>query len=340
MQKRAEKFIPVAVEVGGVMAAKNEFGDLFRKAAEAGHYGRMAATRTAQGTYLITPAGGLLASGNEQNPKATLQLIDKALAAWDKLPAADRLPAKPPAADTRSGPKSKFPDGGLALDVSLRKQFPRPLTDQPVSAKVLEGSGLPARLQTFAGRKPETYWEVEWNQDHAWLTKQEARKLLPDELVKGKAGKVDPDLVTRLARLHMLDTVRALADVYPAECVSAAELTAEVVKADGDVVEVRYTGAVKVKQEKLPPFARTADQTSPVPKKPERGYDAKLLGKATYDRKRERFTAFELVALGEKTGGSKLSPFDRTHMGVTFTLAKPAAFDPIEPRYLSEYGWK
>jgi hypothetical protein len=340
VQGKAAKFLPVAVEAGGMMAAKGEYGDLFRKTAEAGHYGKTAATRTAQGTYLITPSGRLLASGNDQNPKATLKLMDDALAAWDKLPAADRLPAKPPPADARSGPKSKFPDGGLALDVSLRKFFPRPLTADPVSAKVLEASGLPARLQAFAKRKPETYWEVEWNQDHAWFTKEEARKLLPAELTAGAKGSADESLVKRLARLHLTDTVRALADAYPPECVTEAVLTAEVTGVKGDAVQVKFEGKVKLEQSKLPPFARTADETSPVPKRPTRGYSATLLGKATFDAKQQQFTAFEVVALGEKAGGSKLSPFEATTMGVTLTLAKPAAFDPIEPRYLSLYGWK
>lgn len=340
MQAKAGAFLPVAVEVSTIMAAKNEYGDLFRKVAGEGHYGQGAATRTRQGTYLIAPSGRLLASGNEQNAKATLRLMEKATAAWEALPAKDRFPAVPPAAAARAAAGSKFPDGGLALDVSLRKLFPRPLQDRPVDAKVIAASGLPDRLQRFARLKPETYWEVEWNQDHAWFTKAEARALLPPTLAPGQTAAADPTLVTRLARLHMLDTVRALADVYPADRVKTAELTAEVVGVDGDVADVRFTGAVRLQQTGMPPFARTADLTSPVPKKPDRGYDARLLGRAKYDRKKERFVAFELVGLGEKSGGSKLSPFETAVMGVTFTLAKPSAHEPIEPRYLSEYGWR
>lgn len=340
MQAKAVKFIPVAVEVGALSAAKGEYGDLFRKIAAEGHYGKGGLGRTQQGTYFACPSGKFLSSGNEQNPKATLLLMEKALKAWDALGAKDRLPAKMPAEDARYKPKTKYPADGLVLDVSMRKVFPRPLTDAPVDAKILADSGLPRPLQRYARNKPETYWEVEWNQDHAWFTKEEARRLLPTTLEKGASGKADPQLVTRLARLHLLDTVRALADVYPADCVKEAVLNAEVVEVDGDQVVVRFEGAVLLNQTGLPPFARTADQTSPVPKKPERGYEAKLLGRAKYDLKKERFDTFELVALGKKTGGSKLSPFDKTIMGVTFTLAAKSAFDPIEPRYLSQYNWR
>jgi hypothetical protein len=340
VQIKARGFIPVALEVSTIMAAKNEFGELFRQVADEGHYGQGASTRTRQGTYLIAPSGRLLASGNEQNAKATLRLMEKALTAWGKLSVRDRFPTNPPKVDVRANATSKFPENGLALDVSLRKLFPRPLKDSPVDAKVIANSDLPDRLQRFARLKPETYWEVEWNQDHAWFTKEEARKLLPAILAEGQSAVADPALVKRLARLHLLDTVRALADVYPDDCVKKAELNAVVLRVEGDVVEVRFTGTVQLSQTGMPPFARTADLTSPVPKKPNRGYDAKLLGQAKYDLKKERFVAFELVALGEKSGGSKLSPFDKTRMGVTFTLSKPSTHEPIEPRYLSQYGWR
>jgi hypothetical protein len=339
VQAEAEKFIPVAVEVSQLIAAQNEFGDMFRKIAEEGHYGKVSGG-TRQGTYMLTPAGRLLSSGNRQKPESTLELMQQALAEWEKLPRAERLPAQLPAADARALPKSKFPEDGLSLYVSLRKFFPRPLRDEPVDARVIATSGIPPRLAAFARNKPETYWEVEWNQDHAWFTREEARRLLPERLTPGAAGKADPALVARLARLHMLDTVRALADVYSPEHVKDTTLSANIVAVTGDVAEVRFTGSVRILQTGMEAFARTVDQTSPVPKKPERGYDATLLGRAKYDRKRERFIAFELVALGEKTGGSKLSPFDKTTMGVSFTLSPPDAEEPIEPRYLSQYGWK
>jgi hypothetical protein len=337
---QADKFIPVAVEVSAMMDAKDATGDLFRKIAKEGHYGVMAATRTAQGTYLITPQGDLLKSGNTQNAKSTLTLMNDALAAWKKIPADKRYPSKISEKDSTKAVATKFPTDGLALDVSLRKFFPRKLSDSPVDAKVLAESGLPERLKAFAQKKPETYWEVEWNQDHAWFTKTEARNLLPEMLAKGQKSKCDPLLAARLARLHMLDTVRALADVYPDDAVRKAELRCEVTDVVGEEVIVRFEGEVHVKQSGLTPFARTADQTSPVPKKSVREYDSKLLGKATFNLKTGKYMTFELVALGRKTGGSKLSPFEECAMGVTFTMTESTTHDLVEPRYLSQYGWK
>ena len=244
MQAAAEKFIAVGVEVGALSTDKGEAGKLFQQIAKQGHYGKSPAAITLQGTYLATPAGKLLASGNEQNPNATLDLLTKATSAWNRLTQEERLPKTAPTPDAQS--KSKFPNGWLALDVSLRKFFPRPLKNTPPAAAVLEKSGLPPRLRLYARTKPETYWDVEWNQDHAWFTSAEARKLLPHKLVKGERGQADLALIERLARLHILDTVRALADVYPADSVKDATLNAEVVGVQDGIAEVTFEGRVRL----------------------------------------------------------------------------------------------
>jgi hypothetical protein len=338
VKEQIKKFVAVGLEVGTMMEAEGEVGDIFRKIANEGHYGN-ANGRTRQGKYLITPSGKLLSSGNQQDPNATLKLMSQALDKWKKMSKDERLPSKLPSFEPRKNSAQDF-GGRLMLDVSLRKIFPRPLTDSPVDSRIIAESGLPFPLQRFARNKPETYWEVEWNQDHAWFTAGEARRLIPAKLEKGESGKADPALVTRLARLHLLDTVRALADIYPVDAVKDATLNAEVENVVDGIAEIRFIGSIRTFQTGLRVFERTADQTSPIPKKPERGYDANLLGKAKFDIKQKRFIEFELVALGEKTGGSKLSPFDTTLMGVTLTLAKPTLFDPIEPRYLSQYDWR
>jgi hypothetical protein len=329
----------VGAEVSRLERDSGKVGELFRELARQGHY---PTGSTKQGTYLITPSGLLLSSGNSQNAGRTRRLLEESLQQYAALAREKRVLERPLfAKPARKEPPHSplYPKDGLVLDVSLRRFFPRPLRNSPPDPEVIERSGLPLRLKRYAQTKPETYWDVAWNQDHAWFTSAEATRLLPTKLVRGERAEVDPALVRRLARLHLLDTVRALADVYPPESVEEAALSSEITELAGKLVKLRFEGKVRLAQSGLRPFARTSDQTAPVPRKPERSYEAKLLGRAHYDRHLKRFVVFELLALGKKTGGSTFSAFAETTMGVAFTLAGQGIPDRVEPRYLREYGW-
>lgn len=136
----------------------------------------------------------------------------------------------------------------------------------------------------------------------------------------------------------MTDTVRTLADYYPKEALKQGRLTGTIEKMENNILTIKYTGSVKLEQNDIKIFARTADLTSPVPKKPSRHYHAPIFGRASYDLQKKRFTSFELLACGEKGGGSRFSAFDKVTMGIMFVLSAPQS-TTIEPRFLSEYGW-
>ena len=336
MQKALAEFVPVAVEVDAAMRAPGRAGDWFRAITRNGHYGRTGMAPTQQGTYIVTPAGQLLASGNSQDPAATLALFEQGQRAWRQLTKTARLPPDepllPPAAVA-------LPPNALALEVTMRRFFPRPLSDRPASSERLRNSGLPRYLQRYAADKPETYWDVASNHDHAWFSAAEARRLLPTTLAPGEHAAADPALVIRLARLHMIDTVRALSVPYPVTCVQKAELAAEVMAVVDGLAEVKFEGRVRLHQDDLPRIARSRERSAPVPQQAQRGFDAVLLGRAKFDIDQQRFTAFELVALGDKVGGSTLSAFDHTVMGIAFVLAPPERAGRTAPRFLAEYGW-
>jgi hypothetical protein len=338
VQAALGKFLPVAVEVAAAMSADGTAGDWFRAVAKQGHFGRTLLAPTQQGTYFATPAGKLLASGNSLDAAGMLALCQQAQRAWDAQPKAERRP--PPAtttAPTTAAVHSSKP--ALALAVTLRRFFPRALSDQPASPEQLRASGLPRYLQRYVADKPETFFEVAENHDQAWFTADETRAWLPPRLVAGERAPVAPAQVQRLARLHMLDTVRALAEPYPAACVKHAELTATVVAVAADIATIEFEGSVQMFQEQLPELARTNERTAAVPRQSQRGYDAVLLGKATFDIKTGAFTSFELIALGEKIGGSKLSAFASSPMGIAFMLAPADRAGQTAPRFLAEYGW-
>jgi hypothetical protein len=316
VQKLAKKFIAVGAEVSLLESGKGKASELFRELCKKGHY---ANGITKQGTYLFTPAGELLASGNSQDVKATVELMQSALKKYADLPKAKRVPEKPLFARPKEvKPVSPlYPENGLILDVSLRKLFAKPpKTDQ------------------------EKYRNVEWNQDHAWFRNEEARKWMPATVKVGESAEVPAELVERLARFHLLDTTRALSAPYPKNSVKEAKMIARITALKDEVVVVELEGSIHLSQSGLPPSAKSTDSTFPVPQKPDRAYQAKLLGRAKYDTRKQAFTEFELVALGTKSGGGRFSVEDPVTMGVAFTLAGRGIPDQVEPRYLDQYGWQ
>lgn len=192
-------------------------------------------------------------------------------------------------------------------------------------------------LHKLYSRQPRTPRErigvVEWNVDFAWFDKDEARQFLPSNPGKGDKHAIPEKLIRRLARFHFTDTVRAFADVYPRRCVKDAKLTTTIVDVTGRVVSVRFDGRVRTSQD-------DARSTGRLPRKPQRGYDAKLLGHAKFDLAKERFVAFDLVAFGTNRGGGLRANFeDPVKMGVLLELAKEGPVYQVEPNHLSKYNW-
>jgi hypothetical protein len=181
------------------------------------------------------------------------------------------------------------------------------------------------------------YWKFAWGLDHAWFTREEARALVP-KAVKGSRQQIKRELVERLGRFHLVDSVRGRESLpFPPEAVQIAELTSEVIDANRNRVSLKFYGRT-----------RTIDKTELFPDKPAaqmRGFDAQLLGRGEYDRKRERFTIFELLAIGERRGATSCNmriqddDLGPAPMGVLLMLASDSPADAVPPAFLGRYGW-
>jgi hypothetical protein len=72
-------------------------------------------------------------------------------------------------------------------------------------------------------------------------------------------------------------------------------------------------------------------------------YDAVLRGKATYDRAANRVTAFELLAVGPRSGATRYNvrhdDLGPAPMGVLFTLADDSPSEHVAPAHFWSYGW-
>ena len=165
------------------------------------------------------------------------------------------------------------------------------------------------------------------NLDYAWFRKDEARALLPVKPKKDAKHDVPRELVQRLACFHLLDNVHALNyTFFPKEAIEKARLTSTVIQIKGDLVSLSFDGETR------------ASLVSPK----KIGYEPKLLGRATFNLKEQKFSSFELLAVGLRWG---LGNCNQRHnpapalMGIVFTLAGGSQAERLPPAFISRYGW-
>jgi hypothetical protein len=311
------EFVPAADEVTRLQRGRDPDCQFFQKFAENGHYGGSPGT-TRQGTYAATPSGMLLAAANSNDPERIASLMKSALARWKSLSREERLLASDPQATTTQirRPESRYPEDGLVLKVNSR-DLPRekPTTDR---------------------------WATAWNQDFLWYTREEARGFLPETPAVGQKHEVPATLIQRIARTSLVDNVRGQTRPFDESHVKLARMTAEIRAVEGDVVTLRLEGETKTEAQGAWPINDRWDQANPTRQK--RGFDMRLLGSAKYDMKAQRFTAFEMVALGTRFGGTQYNgrrdDLEPNPIGIAFTVADGSSTERVAPAYLTSYGWQ
>ncbi len=285
---------------------------------------------TYQGVFMATPGGLLLAGSHEDmhDARKVEALMRRGLAKWEKLPAAERLMsreefAKATAELAEVDGKSQFPRDGLVLSVVCR--------DLPRGPKP---SDAPSRNA--------------YNQDYAWFRKAEARAFLPEQAIKGAQVKVRRDLVERLARFHFVDLVRGHTSSFPQKAVERAELTAEVIDVQGNLVSLGYKGRTRTSEvhDGVHVEGKWNAKGPGIPEPQTRGVDARLEGQAVYDVKAEKFVSFEMLVVSQRWGGNAYNgrldarDFGPAPMGIVLRLAGDSPAERVPPLYFRSYGWK
>ena len=144
--------MPCADEVGRLQRAKTPEAKLFQEFCEKGHYaGRTKPTGTRQGIYAVTPTGELLASWNSRRVDYVKEQMSAALAKWEAMSDAERLPED--ALESGPRPEDHYPEDGLVLQVFSRD------------------------LPREDGESCSDWRKDAWNVDHLWLSAKEARAL-------------------------------------------------------------------------------------------------------------------------------------------------------------------
>ena len=305
----SESFVPLAENCTPLQTQQDAKGEFFRLVAEQGHYaGRTVPSPTRQGQYAFTADGTLLASVNTRDAETMLEMMHRALAQWETRAEAgsERDMA---AGDYERDPRhpDRYPVGGLVLKQTMR-DLPRP-----------EGHPSPQV-------RPEAV-----NFDYVWFTADEVRDFLPGSMQVGARAELPARIVRRLARFHLLDSVRGETPPWRDEDVRSATMTTEIVAVDGDRVQLLLEGAVENSQTgtwAIAPYQERREGR-------ERGYTCRLRGELTFDTRRGVFERFDLLAVGDRWGGTehnnRQDDLPSSPMGIVFQLADDTPADRTPP---------
>jgi hypothetical protein len=311
-----ERFVAVVGDDWYTRRQGDAEGEFFRSVADQGpRKGEGGSTR--QGIYFLTAGGKLLMYRNAgQNAAAMLDAFKRALAAWDKLPEADRKPA------------------GTAVSESLKRdnRFVRtpPAGGLVVSAyvRILDRDGKSWKDTVERVRVGGVEIVPQAQHDHLWLNETEWRALVLAPEV-GRKMKVPDPIAYRIFRFHLVDGTRGEPPMWKRDEVRSGELTLTVEAADTATIKMRLEGSVLI-------------STGADPATSARGYDASLLGTLVYNRSRSAFEKFDIVAIGDHWGEgtyTKGARPGRQPLGVAFELSKgdgPA--DKVPPQAAREIG--
>jgi hypothetical protein len=164
------------------------------------------------------------------------------------------------------------------------------------------------------------------NTEYLWLTEKEWRSLLPAEPVVGRELAVDPAIAMRVARFH-LSPRRALTSedgIIDRRDVKEATLRLAVEEATPRRIRLRLSGFVR--HGALFDAAKATSPNGPLAF----GYETPLAGVVEFNRDRQVFERFDVVAPGEvwgrwgdANGNSQIIERPgRTPIGFAFELAQ------------------
>lgn len=304
----SERFIPVAENSSALERQQDDKGAFFRHIAEQGHYGgRTYPTSTRQGSYTFTADGRFLAAVNTRDPAQMAEMAHTALARWQQP---DDLTGPSPVqlVDT-SSPDDGYPADGLVLEVAARD--------------------LPREVDT----RPDDWRKQAWNRDYAWFTRDEAATMAPSGRDVGSLQYAPAAITRRLARFHLRDFVRGEPSAWPEDALHHAELIAEVVAVDGDLIRLALSGSIRLDHEAH--WVRPEDGDE---RRYRTGFDATLTGEAVWDDRQGAFTAFDLLATGPRWGANQYNNRDDdlgpAPLGIAFKLAGKTPAERTAPHLL------
>lgn len=304
--------MPVAIDINYLIHQEDSEGEFFRHIAEQGHYaGKTKPSRTRQGLYITGVDGNLVDSLNSTRAETVLGLIKRGIAKWEKKGTAGKVLLDSNTPDARHA--LKFPEGGMILRETMR--------DLPKASE--EKRDLDRH-----------------NFDHVWLTADQKTSFVPKSFEPGYSWELPKPLVKSLATYHMIDQVHGESFAFSMKHNQTAELSGKIVSVDGDKVTVQLTGKVKnVKPATgaLNPYnGRRVDKdiTS----------DLKVCGWLVYDKSKNDFDSFRMLAAGQRSGGDvynfRWKDPGPSPIGFAFEMVEDIPSNRVRPKYIDRESYQ
>ena len=306
-------YLPVADEVFRLQSGDGPECRFFRVMATDGKRPEPNPNRTLQGIYCFAPSGRRLGSILSNDPAAVAAMIERSTAVWEELPDAERYPSESHSADLAGRVRYEwsYPEDGLVLRVTSR--------DLP-------------REEGEARRR--------WNHDHAWFRKSEVLSMLPGSRTVGARHRIPSALGERLARFHFVDNMRGQTIAFDESDVREVDWTSEIVGVSDGELRVRFEG--RTLAEGTRGWRRYGGSPRQERVEP-RGVGTHFRGYATFDLERERFTDFDLLALGARWGAAGFNGRSRdlapSPFGMVLQLAPDRPSDRVPPAFFQLYGF-
>lgn len=321
-----ERFVNAAIDINSLQRQDDEEGRCFRLIALQGRFklsfddalAQVAKTdhgECHQGQFVATIEGELLGSRHTSDPDELLAMLNQALKNWE----------------TRSTQREPSEIGDFARDTKY-------VWDYPEDGVVLHLGciDLPREIDT---RPDGEYQRSAHNQDFVWLTREEMLSIVPGGVQKGDRFSLPEAIHRRLVRYHMLDIVRGETPPWPKDAPQDVALELLVTDVDMDSVSMTLHGGGKLQESGSwciqPPSRSVYRRGQMCCLVEERGFEPHILGHLTFDRIQERFTRFDVLAVGSRWGGTtfnmRCDDTDAEPLGIAMTLARDDAFSRIPP---------
>jgi hypothetical protein len=219
----------------------------------------------------------------------------KVLEAFRKLPESERVAGAIKVPDLK--PEERLipspPERGLVLKVHARFLS----RDENGGLRYARTEDFPLMTTKSESRNP---WKLflEPNTEYMWITEEEGKSLLPAKAQNGMTFEFNPRLIDRLVRFHLTPR-RAMTSeggILRKNDVKMAKASLVVEEVTPDRIRMRLDGQIHTGAE----FDRDKATTPNGPLG--FGFQSSLHGIIEYDRTRQRFTRFDVVAPGEVWG--------------------------------------
>ena len=218
---------------------------------------------------------------------------------WSKLPEEKRRPGAVEVAELKLDNAPLTQRGGRLVrqpsppkDGLILKLYLRALSRDKERLRHMRREDIPSEHHMARKR---TYYDA--NPDYLWLKKNEWLTLAPRDPVVGQTFAVADVVAERIFRFHLNPTlVYGETNGLRKEHIRAGRLTLKVESVSPGLIRMRMEGFVRLGSD----FA-TANAAAKE-KRASPGYEPRLLGFLEFDREKNVFTRFDLVALGDTYG--------------------------------------